>query len=65
MIYCEQYLCIFQCSNKCILEHISHDVHGNCTECQYLDLTDSVLKALKEDSLDRLKESYKNYEADV
>lgn len=47
-INCENCFCIYEENGKCILDKIELDIMGQCTECIYISLTDSVLKEAKQ-----------------
>lgn len=44
---CENILCIYQSKGKCILDCISIDSLGMCTECIYPNLNQDVLDQAK------------------
>ena len=53
---CENEFCIFQKNSKCILENISLDILGQCTECIYVNINPSDLQDLKQKQLKKLEE---------
>ena len=44
---CENILCIYQSNNKCILDSISVDSLGMCTECIYPNIDQEILDHAK------------------
>ncbi len=53
---CENVYCVYQNEGKCILEEISIDISGSCSEKIYIDVdADTVQQAKK-----RLLEVYEN-----
>lgn len=48
---CENFLCIYEDEGKCILDEIELDVMGQCTMCEYINISDSTLKPLKKEAL--------------
>ena len=44
---CENNFCIYQCSGKCILDEVSIDNLGVCTECIYPDIDEEILYQAK------------------
>ncbi len=44
---CENNFCIYQSNNSCILENISIDSLGICTECIYPDIDEKILSEAK------------------
>ena len=47
-INCENCFCIYEENGKCILDKVELDIMGQCTECIYVNLDDSVLKKAKQ-----------------
>ena len=45
---CENELCVYQENGECILEEISIDAIGNCTECTLVDINNEILKQAKQ-----------------
>ena len=45
---CENEFCIYQKQGKCVLKSVQLDIHGNCTDCIYIDMEEDALSALKE-----------------
>ena len=45
---CENEFCIYQEKGKCILNEVSLDILGQCTECIYVNLDEKVLSEAKE-----------------
>lgn len=45
---CENQFCIYEENGKCILDKVELDIMGQCTECIYVNLEDSVLKKAKQ-----------------
>ena len=48
---CENYLCVYQKENECILKEINLDVQGQCMECIYVNLDEYVLDSAKKAAL--------------
>ena len=44
---CENCFCIYQSKDKCILDKISIDSLGMCTECIYPDIDEKILNHAK------------------
>lgn len=53
---CENEFCIYQENDECVLEEVSLDIIGQCTECIYVDLNKEVLISEKEKLRKRLSE---------
>lgn len=49
---CENIFCIYQKENTCILEEISLDSLGTCSECILIDLDEVFLSEEKQKILD-------------
>ena len=45
---CENYLCVYNDNNKCILDKITLDTTGLCLECIYVSISDEDIKKAKE-----------------
>jgi len=45
---CENGFCIYQENDECLLEEISLDILGQCTDCIYIDLEEKTLNQVKE-----------------
>ena len=50
---CENNYCVYNSDNECILEKISIDTLGMCTECIYPDIDEKILKKYKNEFLNR------------
>ena len=48
---CENVFCIYEEKGKCILDNISIDVSGACTDCIYIDIDEEVIRTLKNEKL--------------
>ena len=48
---CENNYCIYQYEDKCILDEISIDSLGMCTECIYPDIDEKTLNEAKTKNL--------------
>ena len=46
-VTCENILCIYQSNNRCILDSISVDGLGMCTECIYPNIDKEILDHAK------------------
>ena len=57
---CENNFCIYQRNGNCILNEISIDSSGMCTECIYPDIDEEILKDAKLKVLKSFEESDKN-----
>lgn len=44
---CENEFCIYQKKGNCILDKVHLDIQGNCADCIYINLEESMLNALK------------------
>ncbi len=44
---CENNFCIYQSKGKCILDKVSIDSLGMCTECIYPDIDEKILNQAK------------------
>ncbi len=44
---CENNFCIYQTNDKCILDKVSIDSLGMCTECIYPDIDEKTLNQAK------------------
>ena len=53
---CENFLCVYQKDDKCILDRISLDVVGHCLDCIYVDIEPELLKELKDKQLKQFAE---------
>ena len=51
---CENIYCVYQANGECILDHISIDNLGGCTECIKISLSNAELEVVKRRSLERL-----------
>ena len=51
---CENEFCIYQKQGICILESIQLDIQGNCMDCIYVNIEESVLNNLKDKLLREL-----------
>ena len=51
---CENYFCIYNKKEKCMLNEISLDFQGRCNECIYVYLEEAQLKKIKKEQLRRL-----------
>ena len=51
---CENEFCIYQSEGMWILENIQLDIQGNCTDCIYVNVNETVLNNLKEKHLKKL-----------
>lgn len=40
---CENIFCIYWVAHSCRLDEISLDVQGNCENCVYIDIDESIL----------------------
>lgn len=52
LLKCENYLCIYQKNNQCILDNISLDELGMCDQCIYVDVEEGELNTIKKKMLD-------------
>lgn len=50
---CENYLCIYENNHKCVLDNISIDSLGMCSECIYVSPNSIELKKMKKNLLDK------------
>lgn len=48
---CENTFCIYQEDGTCLLEHISLDEGGRCTECTLINLEKETLEKAKKKTL--------------
>ena len=53
---CENYFCIYQKNNKCILNKIELDVLGQCKDCINIDIPFNYLERLKNQKLNTLND---------
>lgn len=44
---CENYFCIYNFKNKCIVENISINIYGMCGDCIYPDIDKQILEDAK------------------
>ena len=44
---CENTFCIYQHNDNCMLDHVSIDSLGMCTECIYPDIDENALNRAK------------------
>ena len=56
---CENTFCIYQSKGKCILNEVSIDSLGMCTECIYLDIDEKTLHQAKLKNLKNMKNTIK------
>ena len=56
---CENALCIYESNGECVLEEISLDYMGCCSECIYPEIDPKYLKLLKKRVLDKYKDEDK------
>ncbi len=55
---CENFLCIYQRNNECVLDEINLDITGTCADCIYVDISQEKLKELKENQFGNIKNRY-------
>lgn len=48
LIKCENNFCIYYQKGRCILDHISLDDLGICSECVYIPIPEPVLQVYRE-----------------
>ncbi len=46
---CDNVFCIYCEKGKCVLEKISLDIQGNCQDCVYVEIENSLLEFLKKE----------------
>ena len=56
MIACDNIFCIYWKKNICILEEISLDIQGSCTDCNYVSLDPTYLAAQRAALLEKYEE---------
>jgi hypothetical protein len=56
VMYCENFLCIYQSQGQCILDEIRLDGLGMCTECIYPNFEQEILNQMKKDLLEKYGE---------
>ena len=44
---CENKFCVYQYNENCVLDKVSIDHSGMCTECIYLDIDEEILNEAK------------------
>ena len=49
---CENVFCIYESNGKCILEEITIDISGSCSDKIYIDIDDKTIIQAKERLLD-------------
>ncbi len=52
---CDNIFCIYWDKSICKLDEISLDVCGCCENCIYVDIDDEILKAKRQEILNRLE----------
>ena len=57
---CENSFCIYQSQGKCLLDNISIDISGMCTECIYPDIDEKILNKAKSKLLKKYENSEDN-----
>ena len=62
MMKCDNYLCIYQSNEECLLNEIRIDAFGMCTECIYPDFNEEILNEAK---LKLLNKYEKDREEDI
>ena len=55
---CENKFCIYWEDNKCMLDHISLDVHGNCLDCIYVNLDNRLLSEARKEMREKLDRAF-------
>lgn len=50
-MFCENYFCIYNKKEKCILKEVSLDFQGRCNECIYINIEETQLKKIKKEQL--------------
>ena len=53
---CENYFCIYQNNEKCILDEIEIDISGVCASCIYVDVEPNIISCAKQRLLKALDE---------
>ena len=55
-MYCQNKFCIYQSKDKCILNNISIDESGMCTECIYPNIDTNILEQAKNELLKKYEQ---------
>ncbi len=56
MLTCDNIFCIYWEENACILDDISLDIQGSCTDCIYVSLDPAYLTAQRTALLEKFEE---------
>ncbi len=56
---CENYFCIYQTDDICLLKKIHIDISGKCTNCIYPDIDERILDKAKHELLAKYSKSHK------
>lgn len=58
LMNCENFLCIYEKNNKCLLDTINLDILGQCTNCVYISIENDLLDTLKKNTRAALQDNY-------
>ncbi len=50
-MYCENNFCVYCSELRCVLDNISINISGMCTECILINIEDSILNIKKKEML--------------
>lgn len=53
-VKCENFLCIYNDRENCMLKNVSLDIIGTCRECIYPEIPPEFLEKIKKEKLERL-----------